>query len=172
MIQDVTNNDAFEPEILEYLALKQGNKVAQLTIGGTNVDLYSASQETWESLLLIRTGSAEHNIKLSMRALKMGMKLMHSGLVKDGKIVAATEKDEKKNRLLNGCVSLELKFIPQTQTQKKRLPVYPPKSSIIKRKNQIAAPSVTTIIGNQIAQLILLGFSSSSFLEPIQIPPN
>jgi len=113
MIQDVTNNDAFEPEILEYLALKQGNKVAQLTIGGTNVDLYSASQETWESLLLIRTGSAEHNIKLSMRALKMGMKLMHSGLVKDGKIVAATEKDEKKNRLLNGCVSLELKFIPK-----------------------------------------------------------
>jgi len=73
--------------------LKQGNKVAQLTIGGINVDLYSATLETWESLLLIRTGSAEHNIKLSMQALKKGMKLTHSGLAKDGKIIASTEKE-------------------------------------------------------------------------------
>ncbi|TRZ53209.1 MAG: hypothetical protein D4S01_01710 [Dehalococcoidia bacterium] len=73
--------------------LKQGEKVAQLTIGGINVDLYSATPETWEPLLLIRTGSAEHNIKLSMRALKKGMKLTHSGLAKNGKIIVSTEKE-------------------------------------------------------------------------------
>jgi len=49
------------------------------------------------------------------------------------------------------------------------LEFYPPKSSITKRKNQIAIPIVTTTIGNQIAQFILLGFSSSSFLELIPI---
>ena len=73
--------------------LKHGEKAAQLTINGINVDLYSATQDTWESLLLIRTGSAEHNIKLSMIARKKGMKLSHKGLIKDGKVVATTEKE-------------------------------------------------------------------------------
>jgi DNA polymerase/3'-5' exonuclease PolX len=71
--------------------LKQGEKVAQLTIGGINVDLYSATPETWEPLLLIRTGSAQHNIKLSMIAQKKGMKLTHRGLMKNGEIIASTE---------------------------------------------------------------------------------
>jgi len=71
--------------------LKCGSKIAQLTIKGTNVDLYSATPETWGALVLIRTGSAQHNIKLSKRALNMGMKLSHKGLIKDGKIIASTE---------------------------------------------------------------------------------
>ena len=73
--------------------LKHGEKAAQLTIDGVNVDLYSAIEETWEPLLLIRTGSAENNIKLSMIARKKGMKLSHKGLIKDEKIVASTEKE-------------------------------------------------------------------------------
>ena len=73
--------------------LKHGEKAAQLTINGINVDLYSATPETWEPLLLIRTGSAEHNIKLSMIARKKGMKLSHKGLIKDEKIIASTEKE-------------------------------------------------------------------------------
>jgi DNA polymerase/3'-5' exonuclease PolX len=73
--------------------LKHGEKAAQLTIDGINVDLYSATEETWEPLLLIRTGSAEHNIKLAMIAQKKGMKLSHKGLIKDGKVVATTEKE-------------------------------------------------------------------------------
>lgn len=73
--------------------LKHGEKAAQLTINGINVDLYSATPETWEPLLLIRTGSAEHNIKLSMIARKKGMKLSHKGLIKDGKIIASTERE-------------------------------------------------------------------------------
>ena len=72
--------------------LKWGEKVAQLTIGGINVDLYATNPKEWEALLLIRTGSAEHNIKLSIQARKLGMKLTHSGLTKDRKIIASTEK--------------------------------------------------------------------------------
>jgi len=72
--------------------LKHGEKAAQLTIDGINVDLYSATPETWEPLLLIRTGSAQHNIKLSMLARKKGMKLTHKGLSKDGKIITSREK--------------------------------------------------------------------------------
>ena len=84
--------------------LKHGEKAAQLTIKGVNVDLYSATEETWEPLLLIRTGSAQHNIKLSMMAQKKGMKLTHSGLVKAGKIIASTEREI--------FDLLDLKFIP------------------------------------------------------------
>jgi len=73
--------------------LKHGEKAAQLTIDGVNVDLYSATEETWEPLLLIRTGSAQHNIKLSMLARKKGMKLTHKGLIKDEKNIASTEQE-------------------------------------------------------------------------------
>ena len=71
--------------------LKRGDSIAQLTIKGVNVDLYVANEQTWGALLLIRTGSAEHNIKLSKRALSMGMKLTHKGLTKEGKVIASTE---------------------------------------------------------------------------------
>ena len=73
--------------------VKRGDNIAQLTIKDVNVDLYSATEQTWGALLLIRTGSAEHNIKLSKRALSMGMKLTHSGLTKGGKVIASTEKE-------------------------------------------------------------------------------
>ena len=73
--------------------LKRGDRIAQLTIKGVNVDLYSATEQTWGALLLIRTGSMAHNIKLSKRALSMGLKLSHKGLIKDGKIIASTEKE-------------------------------------------------------------------------------
>ena len=73
--------------------MKRGDSVAQLTIKDVNVDLYSATEQTWGALLLIRTGSAEHNIELSKRALSMGMKLTHNGLTKDGKVIASSEKE-------------------------------------------------------------------------------
>ncbi|SRR5579883_3390932 len=43
------------------------------------VDLYIATRDTWTTLLLIRTGSKEHNIKLAQRARELGMKLRASG---------------------------------------------------------------------------------------------
>ena len=73
--------------------LKRGNSIAQLTIKGVNVDLYVASPETYEPLILIRTGSMLSNIQLSKRALSMGMKLSHRGLIKNGRIIASTEKE-------------------------------------------------------------------------------
>lgn len=42
---------------------------------------------------MIRTGSAQHNIKLSMIAQKKGMKLTHRGLSRNGEIIASTEKE-------------------------------------------------------------------------------
>ena len=73
--------------------LKRGNSIAQLSIKGVNVDLYVATAKTWGALLLIRTGSAEHNIKLSTLARKKGMKLSHRGLTKESKVIASTEKE-------------------------------------------------------------------------------
>ena len=46
---------------------------------GIPVDLYVARRETWATLLLIRTGSKEHNIRLARRAKELGMKLRASG---------------------------------------------------------------------------------------------
>ena len=46
---------------------------------GIPIDLYVARLETWATLLLIRTGSKEHNIRLAQRAKELGMKLRASG---------------------------------------------------------------------------------------------
>jgi len=73
--------------------IKRGESIAQLTIKGVNVDLYVASPETYEALILIRTGSAEHNIKLSMLAQKKGLKLTHKGLTRGDVVIARTERE-------------------------------------------------------------------------------
>jgi len=49
------------------------------TPNGIELDIYIATPETWATLLLIRTGSKAHNIKLCKRALSMGMKLHADG---------------------------------------------------------------------------------------------
>ena len=43
------------------------------------LDVYVATPETWATLLLIRTGSTRHNIKLCKRAQNGGMKLHADG---------------------------------------------------------------------------------------------
>ncbi len=58
------------------------------------VDFYRAKPSTFGIQLLIRTGSAEHNMWLAGYAISKGMRLKYSeGLIKDGKPVAG--KDEK-----------------------------------------------------------------------------
>jgi DNA polymerase/3'-5' exonuclease PolX len=47
--------------------------------GDTQVDLYFADAHTWNTLLLIRTGSKEHNIKLCSTAKSKGMYLAADG---------------------------------------------------------------------------------------------
>lgn len=59
-----------------------GAKIIRVAMGFTkhiDLDVYIATPETWATLLLIRTGSAVHNIRLCMRARNMGMKLHADG---------------------------------------------------------------------------------------------
>jgi len=54
-------------------------KIWSLKTGGISVDLYLAGPEQFATLLLVRTGSASHNIKLASRARAMGLALKASG---------------------------------------------------------------------------------------------
>lgn len=59
--------------------IMSGPKITRLMIGSTQVDLYFATPETWGTLLLIRTGSAENNIRLATHAKERGWHLAASG---------------------------------------------------------------------------------------------
>src|SRR3989338_9168554 len=70
------NLDKLKDSIFKLGELKlKGDKLIRLIIKDTQVDIYIASKENYEPLLLIRTGSKEHNVKLTTRALSMGMQL-------------------------------------------------------------------------------------------------
>ena len=56
-----------------------GSKIMRVMVNGTQVDIYFADDKTWATLLLIRTGSAENNIRLATRAKKKGWHLHASG---------------------------------------------------------------------------------------------
>jgi DNA polymerase (family 10) len=60
---------------------------------GFQVDLYRARPETWGVILLVRTGSKEHNVKLCSIAQSKGLKLSASQgvLDKSGVIACRTE---------------------------------------------------------------------------------
>jgi DNA polymerase/3'-5' exonuclease PolX len=61
------------------------------------IDLYVATEQTWWTLLLIRTGSRQHNIKLARRAmeLQMHLKADGSGLVTStGRIISVGSEEE------------------------------------------------------------------------------
>ena len=81
--------------------VKAGQELATLEvpIGATNetirVDIYKASPETWGVLLLIRTGSKEHNVMMCSRTRSLGMMLSAAkGVIKDGKIIASKTEQE------------------------------------------------------------------------------
>lgn len=56
-----------------------GSKIIRVMYGDTQIDIYVADEETWATLLLIRTGSTEHNIRLCSLAKKKGWHLAASG---------------------------------------------------------------------------------------------
>ena len=56
-----------------------GAKLMRVMAGATQIDLYIATPETWATLLLIRTGSADNNIRLATLAKKRGWHLAASG---------------------------------------------------------------------------------------------
>jgi DNA polymerase/3'-5' exonuclease PolX len=56
-----------------------GPKMICLDVAGVSVDIYLATEDTWPTLLLIRTGSKEHNVKLCARAATLRMRLHANG---------------------------------------------------------------------------------------------
>ena len=53
------------------------------------VDFYRAKPQTFGILLLVRTGSAEHNVWLASCAISKGMRIKYSeGLIKDNSVIA------------------------------------------------------------------------------------
>ena len=67
-------------ELMKLGQLKMsGKKIIRVMVGSTQVDIYVCEPETWATLLLIRTGSKENNIRLCSRAKDMGWHLAASG---------------------------------------------------------------------------------------------
>jgi len=67
-------------ELMKLGQLKMsGKKIMRVIVGSTQVDIYIANEATWATLLLIRTGSKENNIRLCSRAKDMGWHLAASG---------------------------------------------------------------------------------------------
>jgi len=56
-----------------------GAKLKRILYHGAQLDLYFATPETWATLLLIRTGSKENNIRLCSLAKRKGWHLAASG---------------------------------------------------------------------------------------------
>ncbi|MBA7564955.1 hypothetical protein ES708_06624 [subsurface metagenome] len=70
----------FHGELIKLGQLKMsGKKIMRVMVGSTQVDIYVADEGTWATLLLIRTGSKESNIRLCSRAKDMGWHLAASG---------------------------------------------------------------------------------------------
>jgi DNA polymerase (family X) len=63
---------------------------------GRSTDLLEATPSNWGAILLVRTGSREHNVQLCARAEKLGLKLEpQRGLVDaDGRVVAGETEEE------------------------------------------------------------------------------
>jgi DNA polymerase (family 10) len=59
--------------------VRSGPKLAAFKFQGVDIDLYYATPETWGTLLLIRTGPKESNIRLCTLAQNRGWKLKASG---------------------------------------------------------------------------------------------
>jgi len=59
--------------------IRSGQSIASFVFKDINVDIYWATHSTWGTLLLIRTGSKQHNIKLATLAKSRGWQLKASG---------------------------------------------------------------------------------------------
>jgi len=67
-----------------------GNKLIRVEMPVITVDIYVATSYTWSTLLLIRTGSKAHNIRLAKLAKRLGLKLHAdgTGLTRNGDRIA------------------------------------------------------------------------------------
>jgi len=70
----------FHAEMMKLGHLKMGGqKIIRVMVGNIQIDIYVADEDTWATLLLIRTGSTENNIRLCSIAKKRGWRLAASG---------------------------------------------------------------------------------------------
>ncbi|GAI20461.1 unnamed protein product [marine sediment metagenome] len=78
-----------------------GKKLKRILCDGVQVDLYLAEPETWGMSLLVRTGSANHNIKLATKAKKMGLHFSVARGIEDekGMVIASQTEEEVFNAL-------------------------------------------------------------------------
>ncbi|MDD5700629.1 MAG: hypothetical protein PHU23_01150 [Dehalococcoidales bacterium] len=75
-----SNQGSFAYQLQQLGSIKMGGqKIIRVQRPDIDLDIYIATLETWATLLLIRTGSKEHNIYLCKRALSLGMKLHADG---------------------------------------------------------------------------------------------
>lgn len=65
--------------------VKHGKQIFSLKINDIGVDLNLATKENFAPLLLFRTGSWQHNMKLATKAKRMGLKFSPYGVFKNGK---------------------------------------------------------------------------------------
>jgi len=71
---------AVDRQMMELGRVKMaGIKIARVEMDSITLDVYYATPETWATLFLIRTGSAQHNIRLATLAKKKGWRLHASG---------------------------------------------------------------------------------------------
>jgi DNA polymerase (family 10) len=70
-----------------------GGKLIRVNYQPIELDVYIAEPASWSTLLLIRTGSAKHNVMLCSKAKHMGMKLHAdgSGLYRLGGMIATKD---------------------------------------------------------------------------------
>ena len=73
-----------------------GDLVKRFQYRGISIDLYLADDTTYGTLVLIRTGSKEHNIKLTKIARSKGLKLFASG-----KGLCQVDKDDNIIKIVN-----------------------------------------------------------------------
>ena len=78
-----------------------GSKIKRFvkTVDGDTIpiDIYIANEQTWWTLLLIRTGSRNHNIKLAKRAMDLHMHLKADGsglLTAGGSLISINSEEE------------------------------------------------------------------------------
>jgi DNA polymerase/3'-5' exonuclease PolX len=65
-------------------AIMRGPQIIRFEQQGAKIDLYLATENNYEVLRMIRTGSAAHNVKLAMIARKKGWQLKFDhGLITD-----------------------------------------------------------------------------------------
>lgn len=78
-LTELQKKSILRPVVKKDGKIADGNKIKSFVFKDVQVDVYIATMQTWATLLLIRTGSKEHNIRLASLAKQKGWKLHASG---------------------------------------------------------------------------------------------